>query len=98
MFSVCSVNGFFLHFYVDSGTLIHSFSPIHNPWMERLMQLPSLTLTPCAVSAARAIISNAELAADAPESLRRLAYMVAASAHGVMQRQRHRPANTRKDA
>lgn len=66
--------------------------------MERLMQLPSLTLTPCAVSAARAIISNAELAAGAPESLRRLAYMVAASAHGVMQRQRHRPANTRKDA
>lgn len=58
------------------------------------MQVPSLIVTPRAVSDARTIIANAELAAVAPESLRRLAFMVAASAHGVIQRQRHRPANT----
>ncbi|GEK71438.1 hypothetical protein [Paracoccus denitrificans] len=63
--------------------------------MERLMQLPSLIVTPRAVSDARTIIANAELADAAPESLRRLACMVVASAHGVMQRQRHRPANLR---
>lgn len=59
---------------------------------------PSLTVSlpdaPAAVADAMALLSCPDIAARAPEPIRRLAWMIAASRRGITVRQRHRPANT----
>lgn len=51
-----------------------------------------LTVTPAAVADAMALVCTPEAAALAPESLRRIAWMITASQRGMKIRQRHRPA------
>lgn len=64
------------------------------------MSLPRshfLPITPTIVDDARALVSCADMAAAAPESLRRLAWLVTASAHGQPARQLpHRPRSLRR--
>ncbi len=55
-------------------------------------RFPLLSVTPAAVSDARELISCAEIGATAPESLRRLAWLVLTSARGGTPVQRHRGA------
>lgn len=57
------------------------------------MKILSLPQTPRAVADARRVICDPALAASLPETLRRLAFMIVASQHGVQIRQRRQPAN-----
>lgn len=57
------------------------------------MKIPTLPQTPAAVADARRVISDPELAATLPETMRRLAFMIVATQHGVRVSQRHRAAN-----
>lgn len=52
----------------------------------------SISVTPAAVADAMALVSSPDLAASLPESIRRLAWQVAASHSGFRIVQRHRPA------
>lgn len=63
-----------------------------NPWMERPMKIPLVPTTPQAVTDARMVICDPELAARLPETLRRVAFMIVASQHGIRVSQRQRPA------
>ncbi len=59
---------------------------------------PSLTVSlpdaPAALTDAMALIASPDIAARAPEPIRRLAWAILASRHGMTVSQRHRPANT----
>jgi hypothetical protein len=59
---------------------------------------PSLTVSlpdgPAAVADAMLVLASPEVAALAPPSVRRLAWFIAASQHGMKVSQRHRPANS----
>ena len=54
----------------------------------------SLPDAPAALTDAVALIASPEVAARVPESIRRLAWAIIASRHGLQVTQRHRPANT----
>lgn len=51
-------------------------------------RFPLLSVTPAVLSDARALVAQAELAAVAPENLRRLAWAVLISSRGGAMRQR----------
>ncbi|MFN3275470.1 MAG: hypothetical protein ACK41U_12420 [Paracoccus sp. (in: a-proteobacteria)] len=54
----------------------------------------SLPVTPTAVADAMAVVTNPDIAALLPETLRLWAWRIIGSHHGLRVTQRHRPANS----